>query len=122
MPCMIAKCASDIVISLLATGIQRSVSLLFHKISRLKKVDKTIRGLVSTNPVVGTAVAEFETVIGTYRGELTEGLDRFIRELERSGLIEALIENAMLKRRSAAVRNQFITLHDSHIPNSEDNG
>lgn len=79
---MITKCASDIIVGLLTSGLQRSVSLLFHKVGRLRKVDRAVRGLTTSSDLVRSAVTDFETVLGTYQGRLTEDIDRLIRELE----------------------------------------
>jgi len=95
---------------LLSAAAQRVGTLTFQKIVRLNRVDFALRSGSLRNPAIATLVDDFERVIGTYRGELTIKIDAFLREFERGGLIGAIFENALLNRKSVALRQQFAEL------------
>lgn len=106
-------------IDLLAAGLQRGVSVLFQKIGRLEKIDQTIRGISQKNSQVQTALSDFEIVLGTYQGRLTISVDTFLAELGKTGLIEAMAENALIGRESAEVKGLFSELHTRFISPQE---
>jgi len=104
----------SIVGRLLGAGIQRSGSLLFQKILRLGRIEAALKG-VSKNSLVESAVHDFETIIGTYYGELNVELETFVRELERSGIINLMVESALLKRDVLSNQMLFTDLHERII-------
>ena len=62
---MAAATAGPVLLKLLGAGIQRGVSVLFQKVSRLRKIDLSFKGIAS-NDLVAKAVSDYETVLGTY--------------------------------------------------------
>ncbi|UEM03754.1 hypothetical protein JL101_028045 [Skermanella rosea] len=59
---------------------------------RLNKVDSALKGTRISNPAIQRALADYEIVVGSYYGELTSNLERFLREFEKSGLVTAMAE------------------------------
>jgi hypothetical protein len=106
-----ASIGQTVMARLIASGIQRVGSLIFQKVLRTTKIEAVLKGGGIKNPVLQTAMADFETVIGTRYGKLTTKLDNFLRELERSEVINSMIENALLGRSSAEIERAFSDLH-----------
>jgi hypothetical protein len=96
---------------LITSGIQRVGSLTFQKAMRISRIEQTLRASSARNPNVKVAVDDFEVLIGNRYGELNEQLANFMEELERGGLITAMVEDALLDRPSPEVQASFITLH-----------
>jgi hypothetical protein len=118
---VVATIAEAIVGKLIGSGLARLGDLVFQKMIRLQRVDDSLRGIIITDPLAKKAIADFEIVMGAYRGELTQRLHDFLGELEKSGLINSLIENALFERKSAEVKHAFIRLHTDvmELPNAE---
>jgi hypothetical protein len=100
---------------LIGSGVQRLGSLVLQKVIRVAKIENALKGNIAKNPLVQTAVADFETVIGTRYGELTTELSEFLREIERSGIINSMVENALIGRKSTELQRIFSQLHDQVI-------
>ena len=100
---------------ILGTALARVGTIGFQKALRLRRVDAALRGGRTPAPAVHTALSDFEVVIGSRYGELTEELDRFLRELERTGLVTALAEEAALNKRTVGTKKAFLQLHESII-------
>lgn len=107
-------------VDLLTAGLQRGVSVIFQKISRLEKIDQTIKGMAVKNPQIQTALSDFEIVLGTYQGKLTITVDAFLAELGKTGLIEAMAENALIGRHSEEVKILFSNLYDRFFHQQDD--
>lgn len=103
--------AEGLVTKLLASGMQRVGSLTFQKAMRISRIEQALRTSSVKNPNVKTAINDFQVLIGNRYGEYNERLSAFIDELDRSGLITALVEDAMLGRWSQNVRDSFFALH-----------
>src|SRR5687767_3910847 len=88
-------------------------SVGFQKAIRLRRIDNAWKGTIQHSEIVQNAIKELEIVIGSYHGELTEGMDRFFRELERTGLVTALAEQCLLNERRDTIKRTFIDLHDA---------
>jgi hypothetical protein len=97
---------------LIGAGIQRVGSLVFQKAMRISRIEQALRTSPLKNANVKAAIGDFEVLIGHRYGEYNDRLSGFIDELERSGLITALVEDAMLERWSPEVRDSFFALHD----------
>lgn len=104
---------------IVGSAISSAGTAFFQKIIRLRKVDQAIKGARGQSEPVDKAISDFEYVIGAFYGELTEGLERFLLELSRSGLISAMAELAILKRRSVPVQKAFVQLHNETIGTNE---
>lgn len=105
---------------LLIGALQRSVSVVFQKITRLEKIDLTIKGGAQKNPHILSAIKDFEIILGSYQGILTTNIHAFISELGKSGLIEAMAENALIKRESDDLKRLFIALYSRFVPAEQD--
>lgn len=112
---MIETLAGALFNKLLTAGLARGGSLAFNKIVRLQKVDSSIRGKKQKNGLRDTVIDDFERVIGTYRGELTQPIQNFLEELQRSNLISAIIDSVLLGKDPAELRNAFYKLHEQII-------
>ena len=97
--------------SLITTAVSRIGPIIYRRVVRRNKVEAALRGASNTNGAVADALRDFEVVIGSSYGELTERLDRFLRELETSGIVVLLAEDAVVHRRSDATKNKFVSLH-----------
>ncbi|MFZ8281243.1 hypothetical protein ACO1KQ_15215, partial [Staphylococcus aureus] len=75
---------------------------------RISRIEHTLKGIPLRNPQVKSASDDFITLIGNRYGEYTEQLSKFLEELERSGLITAMVENALVDRKSEEVRKAFV--------------
>ncbi|MBR0968897.1 NACHT domain-containing protein [Bradyrhizobium diazoefficiens] len=113
--------ATSIAGRLLTSGLQRVGTLTFQKAMRISRIEHTLKGIPLRNPQVKSASDDFITLIGNRYGEYTEQLSKFLEELERSGLITAMVENALVDRKSEEVRKAFVLLHARVInPNEDD--
>src|SRR5262249_11593667 len=107
----VGSIATGLASRLITSGFQRVGSLIFQKAMRISKIEQTFKTSAQRNPHVKVAVDDFEALIGNRYGELSEQLANFIEELERSGLITALVAEALLDRRSPEVQHSFVNLH-----------
>lgn len=96
---------------LVTSGLQRAGSLIFQKMIRITRIENALRVGYIRNETIKKAIDDFETVIGTRYGQLTEELDQFLQELERSGIINSMVENALIGRSSTPTKEAFKTLH-----------
>lgn len=108
---MAISVSAPIVTKLLGTALQRGVSIIFQKISRVRKIDAALKGQLTGNSLVRTAVDDYEVLLGSYYGEFTVAIDGFHRHLEKTGVIEAITESALIGRDSPAIRNMFVREH-----------
>jgi hypothetical protein len=92
---------------LITSGLQRAGSLVFQKLTRIARIEAAIRVGYQRNPSIKKAVDDLETVFGNRFGKLTEKLHQFLEELERSGVINAMVENALLDRSSQPTKAAF---------------
>ncbi len=97
--------------SLFVTAIGRAVPILYQKILRRRKVDAAIRGEATQNSAIKKALMDYEVIVGSTYGTLTETLDKFLRELKSSGVIVCMAEEAVVKRRTKSTRAAFLNLH-----------
>ncbi len=97
---------------LIGSGVQRLGSLAFQKIIRIAKIENALKG-VAKNPSVRTAIDDFETVIGNRYGELDSQLFEFLREVERSGIVNSIFENALICRDSPELKSIFLDLQST---------
>jgi hypothetical protein len=93
--------------SLFVTAIGRAIPILYQKILRRRKVDAAIRADGPQNSAIKQALMDYEVIVGSTYGTLTETLDKFLRELESSGVIVCMAEEAVVKRRTVATRAAF---------------
>jgi hypothetical protein len=93
---LIGGIGSGILGRLVSSGTQRIGTLIFQKVVRTFRIEAALRGDPVKNPSIQKAISDFETVVGSRYGKLTQQLDDFLRELERSGIINSIAENAML--------------------------
>src|SRR5258708_11007511 len=111
MSVTVASLSAGLAGPLLTSAIQRVGSLTFQKAMRVSRIEQTLKGSAQRNSNVKLAMEDFETVIGNRYGQYTEKLAQFLEELERSGLITAMVEDALLERRSQEVKAAFVALH-----------
>jgi hypothetical protein len=102
------------------SGLKRAVSAPFQKVARLEKVDHAARLRSSTDPLVAVALDDYIRVLGSYQGKYTVTVDAFLKELEASGVVELMVENALIGRASSEVEKRFIFLHNHVFGGSED--
>jgi hypothetical protein len=95
---------------LIGSGAQRLGSLAFQKVVRIAKIESALKGTIKS-PLVKSAIDDFETVVGNRYGELNVQLSEFLREVERSGIINSMVENALVGRASPELKNLFIEVH-----------
>jgi hypothetical protein len=116
----VASLMTGLATRLLTSGIQRIGSLTFQKAMRISRIEQTLKGNLQRNSNVKAAVEDFEILIGTRYGQYNEQLARFLEELERGGLITAMVEDALLDRRSAEVQNSFVSFHSRAFPDNQE--
>ena len=119
-----AAITSTIFARLFGAGMQRAAGSIFQKIMRLRKIDSALKGESAKNASIRTAIQDFETVLGSYRGEFTKQIDRFLQELEKSGILEAVAQQALIRKRSDQLPARFSSLYQSlvhgHPKNSDE--
>jgi len=93
------------------SGVPRLGSLVFQKVIRIARIDSALKGASAKSAAVQTAINDFETVIGSRYGQLDQKLNDFLREIERSGIINSMVDNALIGRDSNEVRRIFVDLH-----------
>lgn len=98
----------------------RGGSIVLQKVNRMRRIDEAIKG-IETSDLLQTATRDFEIVKGSWRGEFTETVDRFLRHLEETGLAHTIMLEALVGRNSDAVRQAFIGLFVSQTNQSEQN-
>ena len=103
--------AAPFVTQLLKTGLDRAGSILLKKFMRLRGLDKTLRAGTYTNPAVETAIRDFETILGSYRGEFTVPIAELLSELTKSGVATAMAEEAFLQQEREATAARFVELY-----------
>ena len=103
--------AAPFVTQLLKTGLDRAGSTLLKKFLRLRGLDKTLRAGTYVNPAVETAIRDFETILGSYRGEFTVPVAELLSELTRSGVATAMAEQALLQQECETTSARFIELY-----------
>lgn len=111
--------AAGLVSKTVGSALQRGVSVIFQKLTRLRRVDATLQGITSSSPSVAAAIADYETILGSYYGNFTVQVSKFHRELETTGIADAMVENALLDRKSDSVYSLFEREHRRFFPGSE---
>jgi hypothetical protein len=101
----------SIIQSLFCTALGRAVPIIYQKIVRRSKVDAAMRGEPSQNSAIKQAIADYEIIVGSTYGQLTESLDRFLRQLESSGIVVTMAEEAIVRKRTELTRRTFCSLH-----------
>lgn len=100
---------------LFGAGMQRVAGSIFQKILRLRKIDSALKGESAKNTAIKTAIQDFEIVLGSYRGEFTQQIDHFLRELEKSGILEAITQQALIRKRSDQLLARFESLYRASV-------
>jgi hypothetical protein len=116
---MLESAASGIVVNLLSSALARLGSMGFQRISRVTGIDSYLKGGLLDNKAVRAAVHDFQIVIGSSYGPYTQELDRFMKELEKTGLITSIAELATLKRREPNLEQRFRELHEQFFQPSQ---
>ena len=106
-----AAVGTGLVTRLVGSGVQRLGSLAFQKVMRVAKIDSALKTATNKSPAVQTAINDFETVIGSRYGQLDQQLYDFLREIERSGIVNMMVENALIHRKSKELERIFTDLH-----------
>jgi hypothetical protein len=112
--------AAPFITQLLKTGLDRAGSILFKKFMRLRGLDKTLRVGTFTNSALETAIRDFETILGSYRGEFTIPLAELLSELTKSGIATAMAEQALLQQEREATKARFIELYTIMVESNYD--
>jgi hypothetical protein len=97
--------------SLFSTALGRAVPIIYQKIVRRSKVDAAMRGQSFENSAIRQAITDYEVIVGSTYGTLTESLDKFLRQLESSGIIVTMAEEAVVHKRAKITRQAFCCLH-----------
>ena len=100
---------------LVSSGVQRLGSLILQKVIRVGRIESALKGNAQKNPAIQAAIDDFETVIGSRYGELNTELFEFLREVERSGIINSMVENALIGRDASELKRIFRNVHDQVI-------
>lgn len=109
------------ILKLGAPAAQKAGSLIFQKISRLRRINEALDG-VESDDIAATAISDFEIVKGTWKGEFTETVDKFLRAFEASGLSKVMFNNALVHGRSPAIQSAFVSLFQAETEQDEQNG
>ena len=118
MPATLAI-AAPFVTQLLKAGLDRAGSILLKKFMRLRGLDKTLRAGTYTNPAVETAIRDFETILGSYRGEFTVPIAELLSELTKSGVATAMAEEALLQQEREGTAARFVELYTKIVDPDE---
>ena len=97
--------------SLFCTAIGRAVPVLYQRIVRRSKVEAALRGGSTPNSAVKQSLQDYEVIIGSFYGQLTESLDKFLQQLESSGIVVSMAEEAVAKKQTQATYASFCNLH-----------
>jgi hypothetical protein len=82
---------------LVTEGLRRGYLELKFAVRRRHTIDRAISGApVEPDPRVKKSIDDLQLVIGTARGELTESVAAFIREIERSAIPESLVRCVLM--------------------------
>src|SRR5689334_1905095 len=100
-----------IVAKLLGAAAARVGDVVGSKLIRITKIEGALSSGVRKEPALETALKDFQTVLGSAYGELTQEVAQFFAELERSGLITAIAEAAIVDEPSTQTREAFARLH-----------
>jgi hypothetical protein len=103
--------AAPFVGQLLKTGLDRAGSILLKRFMRLRGLDKTLRAGTYTHPALEIAIRDFETILGSYRGEFTVPVAELLSELTKSGVATAMAEEALLQQEREATAARFVELY-----------
>ena len=118
---MISSVAATVATRLLASGIQRAGSLSLQKAMRISRVEHLLKSGAQRSQNVKLATDDFETLIGNRYGQYNEKMADFLQELERGGLITAMVEDALLNRSSKEIKKAFLLLHSRAFAPDEGN-
>ncbi|WGM38169.1 NACHT domain-containing protein [Caulobacter sp. NIBR1757] len=110
---------SAILTKVLSAGMQRAFSLTMQKALRLRKIDSALKNIPAKSALVKTAFSDFEIVLGTYRGELTQSVSAFLDELAKSGLADAMIQHALLSADGEALKPTFSEMYYRFLPQDD---
>ena len=114
--------AAAVFTNLFAAGLARFGSLAFHKMARIKKIEQEIKaGPTQTKPIA-RALHDLQIVIGTCYGPYTQELGLFFAELQRSGIIGLIAEEAAFARKNPISKGSFVRLHDERFPTENSQG
>lgn len=101
-------------------AISRGVSLLFSKVMRLRRIEESQQGKVET-ALAKTAVSDYQTYIALVYGQYSVNVRDFHEELLRSGVVDAMIELAIVGRESNAVKNAFNAIFERFLSDTDHN-
>lgn len=90
--------------SLLKLGIgpaMKAGGLIFNKIKRLAKIDEMLQG-IENDDLVKKFQDDFEIVKGTWRGEFTTTIAKFLQSFANCGLSQAIFDDSLIGVRSPA--------------------
>lgn len=118
----VASTAAGVLASLIANGLSRAGSLSFQKLRRLRRIDAAFKSKKLLHGPLRKAVSDFEIVIGSYHGELTENLFDFLREFESSGLIVTITEEILLGYESEQSALAFQALYQQYFKGADSDG
>src|ERR1700694_3017146 len=110
--------AGDVILKVVASfvveGLHRGYEGIKGTIRRRQAVDRALSGdPPAGDPRLNKAVRELETIIGSARGQLTESVAAFIREIERSAIPESLSRCILADRDTDTVYPAFELIYRS---------
>lgn len=111
-----AAVGTGLVTRLVGSGVQRLGSLAFQKVMRVAKIDSALKTATNKSPAVQTAINDFETVIGSRYGQLDQQLYDFLREIERSGIVNMMVRECADPSKIKRTGTNF------YRPSQEDHG
>lgn len=109
------------ILKLAAPAIQKAGTLVFQKLSRLQKISDALDNIEDTD-LAKKVIEDFEIVKGSWKGEFTVTVDKFLRAFEATGLDATMVNSALLQSRSQSVEDTFVALFTSETGQDEQNG
>jgi hypothetical protein len=114
--------ATELFNNLLTAGLARVGTLAFHKVARINRIEQEIKVGSSQDRPIARALDDLQIVIGTCYGPYTTDLHFFFAELQKSGILNVLAEEAALAKKHPTSKSLFMQLHKELLPSEEANG
>ncbi len=110
--------AGDLITNVIATfaadGLRRGYQEVTSLARRRHALDKAISGSPpAPDPRLKKAIDDLQIMIGNAKGELTEPVAAFLREIERSAIPEALIKSILANADQKLIYSSFQSIHES---------
>lgn len=104
---------ADKLVDLAVSALARVAPLVIRTAVRRSKIDAAIKAGRVLHPALETAIADYEVVIGSFYGQFTVSVDRFLRDLESSGILSAMAEDVISGQKQDSSFTAFEGLHSA---------